>query len=721
MRRARPRSCYAVGVVASTRETEFEPGDRVGRYELLCVLRQDQATTTWLARQRGTRRFEKLVALRTLQPAFAGDAAFVAVLAAGARSVQAIEDAHIVRSLDMGDHAGLPFVVFELVDGDLVEALLAASKAQPVPPEVALTIADDACSALARAHEVGVVHGCVAPGNVIVTASGISKVSGFGGAQVRSQDPTGRLARALGEDARFSAPELALGGQLDPRTDVWGVGALLHALLSGAPPARGAASLPAAVAAVVQDVVSRAVATRPEDRFSTVHELRRAIGAAAKDAQLELAHPRVAGVVGERLGKSAVARRAAIDRAVVEAARREEARTVLATPPTPERGPSSIPPRWIPPHVDTMKPPAESAGIPPPTLTDSLPITPIRPPPDTVRTESLRPEDGSEGPPTTKRFGLLSQAPPKMRTPLPPRPEVASPTGPPAPVVAAPLEAPPRASPLPPPMTPRRTSPLPPAMPPPRSPLPPPATVPLGRTVPLPPASPRLELVTAPGDRSPASPKVVVADDTRYGPLPPPVLPPMPAPAPSDPPPLGAFPQSALAPTEIIDVRAYRARSSSALSFGWVALALVAIVALVVVLRWSRTGSPAHGGSAKQGAATATVGPEPTTTTTTTSATVASTAGPAPTDDPSPVATVGPVPTASPVLPGDPLASTASTSTTVTPDELPHASTPRRRHPRPKGSAAASASASSAPVSQPTASPTPSQTSRPWQDDTPGF
>jgi serine/threonine protein kinase len=751
-------------VVASSRQSEFEPGDRIGRYELLCVLRQDKATITWLARQRGTRRFEKNVVLRTLLPAFAKDPGMIAVLAQGARAVQSLDDPHIVRSLDMGDHAGLPFVIFELVDGELVEALLAHA-AGPPPLDVGLTIADDACAALERAHDAGVVHGCLSPGNVVITASGLSKVSGFGAAHVRAQDPSGRLARALGEDPRFVAPELALGAQLEVRTDVWGIGSLLHALVSGAPPDRGVASLAPSVPAVIQDLVTRAVATRPEDRFPSVRDLRRALTAAAKEANLELSQPRVAGIVGERLGSNAVARRAAIDRAVVEAARREEARALLTTPPTPEaRRTSSIPPKWIPPHIDTLKPPADSAAIPPPAIIDPQPSTPLRPPPDTVRMESMRPDAFEDPPPTTKRFGLLSQPPPaKSPTPVPPAPKErtlpppnnntpvpppklrtpAPPAGAPAGALSpmpfpatspspmiAPSPSPPQ-EPLPRVMVATDPAPTPPASPaatssppaagapaPIKSPLLPPASP---RRSPIPPATVPLAggktaFTSAPepaADGAPPPPSPVpapgLASTPAYGPLPPLRRPPMPshppivaAPpaAPSDPPSPG-WPQSAPPPAEVLEARASSRGRSPGLSLGIFAFALVAAIAMVLVLRWQRTSPRASAAH--------------------TSTTVRRDVPPPVTNEPPPTtADSSGSPTTTPVataIPVDPTPTATDTATAAT-SEVPTVPRPSHRKKKHKDAgAAASSSAASTSTSTPAATAT--STSQP--DDTPGF
>ena len=133
---------------------------------------------------------------------------------------------------------GAAFLVMELLEGVGVEPLWERyERRMPVP--VALAIVEQALEGLAAAHACGVVHRDVKPANLFVTAGGTVKVLDFGIARVREAAQTGGNAATgdgvlLGTPA-FMAPEQAVGrmSAIDPRTDLWSVGATLFTLLAG--------------------------------------------------------------------------------------------------------------------------------------------------------------------------------------------------------------------------------------------------------------------------------------------------------------------------------------------------------------------------------------------------------------------------------------------------------------------------------------------------------
>jgi serine/threonine-protein kinase len=131
---------------------------------------------------------------------------------------------------------GAGFVVTDRLDGTPVETLRERYRSR-LPLALALSITHGLLDVLAAAHAVDVVHRDIRPAHLLVTAEGV-KVLDFGIARVRDLIPSGGRAAGrgllLGTPA-FMAPELALGNtnDVDPRTDVWAVGATLFALLSG--------------------------------------------------------------------------------------------------------------------------------------------------------------------------------------------------------------------------------------------------------------------------------------------------------------------------------------------------------------------------------------------------------------------------------------------------------------------------------------------------------
>ncbi len=156
---------------------------------------------------------------------------------------------------------GSPFLVMDLVEGpSLAERLLDG----PFAPEEAAEIAADVADALEHAHGRGVVHRDLKPSNVLIDPEGRPLVTDFGLAKRFDADAPAltRTDQILGTP-HYMAPEQAdrRWGPVGPRTDVYGLGALLFALLSGRPPFQGDSSL---------EVLSRVASTEPAPRLSTL-------------------------------------------------------------------------------------------------------------------------------------------------------------------------------------------------------------------------------------------------------------------------------------------------------------------------------------------------------------------------------------------------------------------------------------------------------------------
>ncbi|HEY2514054.1 MAG TPA: serine/threonine-protein kinase, partial [Polyangiaceae bacterium] len=129
---------------------------------------------------------------------------------------------------------GEPFLVMELLEGETVrEAWKRSGRSMPVSQ--VLKITDTVLDCLAACHATGVIHRDLKPANIFLTRSGEVKVLDFGVAQMRSATSERTAAgTALGTPA-YMSPEQAMGlvDQLDGRADVFSVGAMLHALITG--------------------------------------------------------------------------------------------------------------------------------------------------------------------------------------------------------------------------------------------------------------------------------------------------------------------------------------------------------------------------------------------------------------------------------------------------------------------------------------------------------
>ena len=306
--------------------TTLAPGDRLDRYELLCVLAQGGMGTVWLARMTGKHGFERLVALKTILPTYSHDQQFGAMFLDEAKIAAQIDHENVARILEIGEDGGLLYYAMELIDGESLRKVYRDVRTADVvfPMGVALRIVADACAGLHATHElVGedgqplqVVHRDVSPQNLLVTVRGTTKLIDFGVAKAASRHSEETAAGTLKGKIEYMAPEQARGESLDRRADVYGLGAVLYELLAGRPvrdtgEGRQLAALhelmtgvpypplPATVPPLVRDIVDRALARDPAMRYGTAEELRRALeqamlatgqAATAEDVASVLAH-----------------------------------------------------------------------------------------------------------------------------------------------------------------------------------------------------------------------------------------------------------------------------------------------------------------------------------------------------------------------------------------------------------------------------------------------
>jgi serine/threonine protein kinase len=196
---------------------------------------------------------------------------------------------------------GSAFIVMELLEGETVERRWERC-AQRMPPADALTIADGLLDVLASAHDKSVVHRDIKPENVFVTKAGAVKVLDFGIAKVFEQRQSGgtttRAGTIMGTPA-FMAPEQALArwDQVDGRTDLWAVGAMVFTLVTGrhvheAPsnqeqlirsattPAPSLKSIAPDVPVDVAKIVDRALAFEMNARWADARAMQAAVRAA---------------------------------------------------------------------------------------------------------------------------------------------------------------------------------------------------------------------------------------------------------------------------------------------------------------------------------------------------------------------------------------------------------------------------------------------------------
>jgi serine/threonine protein kinase len=214
----------------------------LNRYRLQKRIALGGSAEVWHGRDQ---KLNRAVAVKRLHAHLLPDPASRRRLAAEARAAGKLKHPGIVEVYDVDTRGEMPALVMELVDGESLAARL--ERDGPLPADEAARITADVAEALYHAHRQGLVHRDVKPGNVLIGRDGSTRLVDFGIAHSLAQAAE-RLTSAgsvIGTP-RYMAPEQLTDGPIGPRTDLFGLGLLLHEMLTGRSPF--SATAPAALA-----------------------------------------------------------------------------------------------------------------------------------------------------------------------------------------------------------------------------------------------------------------------------------------------------------------------------------------------------------------------------------------------------------------------------------------------------------------------------------------
>ena len=252
-----------------------------GRYKLTDRIAIGGMGEVWKARDQVLGR---LVAIKILKEEYTGNEGFLTRFRVEARHTALLNHPGIAGVFDYGEEDGSAYLVMELVPGPPLSTIIERDRKLDV--DRTLSLIAQTARALAAAHEHGLVHRDVKPGNILVTPSGKVKITDFGIARLADQVPLTATGQVMGT-AQYLAPEQATGQTATGSSDIYALGVIGYELLAGRRPFTGESQiaialaqvndtpppLPESIPAPVRQLIMSMLAKDPADRPKNANAL----------------------------------------------------------------------------------------------------------------------------------------------------------------------------------------------------------------------------------------------------------------------------------------------------------------------------------------------------------------------------------------------------------------------------------------------------------------
>ena len=265
--------------------------EKIGRYEIQSELGRGGMAVVYKANDP---RFERMVAIKVLPREFMHDPQFIGRFNREAKTIAALDHPAIVPVFDYGEEDGQPFLVMRYMPGGSLADRLENGA---MPLEQATVIIQRLSSALNRAHSQGIVHRDLKPNNVLFDQYEDAYLADFGIAHISSTSGASALTASgsmLGTPTYMSPEQIHGEAQIDGRSDVYALGIMYFQMLTGSVPYVGETATKILMQHIMdpvpnlrrirpdlpvecQDVVTKAMAKKPQERYSTADEMASAV------------------------------------------------------------------------------------------------------------------------------------------------------------------------------------------------------------------------------------------------------------------------------------------------------------------------------------------------------------------------------------------------------------------------------------------------------------